>query len=195
MKSISSAITVLLFCTVVAGVYLYAVGDLKFGGGDTEPSNVNNTGFLKTPAEMRRKLAQLRLDQEKVRRRRKLTQGRKQEVVDLLKKKGVDSNADLSDDDLKYEVRSLKRYVEDIREMDSIIVKYDKPIAAIEAMLKLAEQERIADEVAISDEKAAELGKMIIDLDEKLGVDEAPDLFEEDELRSLLSDELGSPSP
>jgi len=170
---------------------MWVVGDLKFGADNKAASNVNNTGFLKTPAEFRNKLAELRMDQEKVKRRKALLLDRKQETVELLKEKGITSDSDLTDKDVKYAVRNLKRYVADIKNMDAIVARYDEPIAAIEAMLERLEQERIADEVAISDERAAELGKMLIDLDERLGADDEVDLFEEEELRGLLGDELG----
>jgi len=94
-------------------------------------------------------------------------------------------------EDTKYAVRNLKRYVADMNGMDETIKSYDKPIAAIEAMLKRIEQDQIAAEVAISDEKAEELGVMLLDLDERLGVEET-DMFEEEELRQILSSELGN---
>ncbi len=190
MKSIQNAIFVFLFCAVVAGVYLWVIGDLKFtGNSDPSETAINNTGFLKTPAEFRRKLAELRMDQDKVKRRKQLLLERKQETVDFLKEKGVTSDSDLTDKDVKYAVHNLKRYVADTKNMDTIIARYNEPIAAIEAMLQRLEQERIAEEVAISDERAMELGKMLIDLDEKLSGDEL-DVLEVEELRDMLDLEL-----
>ncbi len=189
MKSIQNALTVLLFCTVVAGVYLYFMGDLSFQGGQQKPE-VSKTGFLKTEQEFRDKLAELRLDRDKVIRRKQLLQDRKSETVELLKSKGVTADSDLNDADTKYAVQNLKRYVADLKGMDGIVEKYDKPIAAIEAMLVRIEQDQIAADVAISDEKAEQLGVMLLDLDDRLGVGDN-DVFEESELRDLLSDELG----
>ena len=189
MKSIKSAIIVLLFAALVAGVYLYIVGDLKFDGGAAKDDGPNNTGFLKTEEEFRTKLAEHRIEQEKMRRRKKLKVERKDELVKELKAKGITSTSDISDNEVKYTINNLKTAVTDIKVVDKSIGKYQEGIDAIEAMLTKLEQERLSGEVAISEEKATELGIMLLDLDEKLTAEE--NVLEEEALRELLGLELG----
>lgn len=188
MKSINSAIMVFLFSAVVAGIYLYAVGDLKLFDREIvqEPEN---EGFLKTEAEFRRKLAELRMDREKLINRKKLMVERKGETVDFLKDKGITATSDLEDSDVKYAVNNLKRAVADIKEVEKNVAKYNDSITAVEAMLVKLEQERIANEVAVSDETKIELSVMLKNLDDQL-VGEELDIFEEEELRDLLGEEL-----
>ncbi len=187
MKSIKSAIIILLFATIVGGGYLYLVGDLKLDNGKKDGSN--NTGFLKTEEEFRTKLAELRIEQNKMERRKKLMVERKDVIVTELKEKGITSTSDISDKEIKYKINNLKASVADIKTVDKSIDRYQEGINAIEAMLTKLEQERISGEVAISDEKAEELGKMLIDLDEELIEDD--NILEDEALRELLGLELG----
>ncbi len=188
MKSLKSAIIILLFATIVGGAYLYLVGDLKFDtqNNDKQP---NSSGFLKTEEEFRTKLAELRIEQEKMGRRKKMMVERKDEIVEALKEAGITSNSDITDKEIKYKVTNLKTAVAGIKVVDKSIDRYQEGIDAIEAMLTKLEQERISGEVAISDEKAEELGKMLIHLDEQLTEEES--ILEEDALRELLGLELG----
>ncbi len=188
MKSFQSAILVLVFSAAVFLAYTYVMNGLN--PTDKDPATTNNTGFLKTEPEFRNKLAELRIDQDKVVRRKKLLESRKKETVDELRSKGVTAQSDLTDKDIKYAARNLKRTVAEMKKMDETIGRYQTAIDAIEAMLKEIERDRIAEEVAISDEKAEELGIMILDLDERLSEGE-DDLFEDEELREILGMELG----
>lgn len=189
MKSVKSAIIVLLFAAVVAGVYLYLVGDLKFDGNGAKEDGPNNTGFLKTEEEFRTKLAELRIEQEKMQRRKKLMVERKEDIVKELKDKGVTSTSDISGKDVKFKISNLKTAVKDIKVVDKSIDRYQEGIDAIEAMLTKLEQERLSGEVAISEEKAKELGIMLLDLEDKLIEEE--NILEEEALRELLGLELG----
>ena len=188
MKSLKSAIIILLFATIVGGVYLYLVGDLKFDNNNND-KGPNSSGFLKTEAEFRTKLAELRIEQEKMGRRKKLMVERKDEIVTALKEAGITSTSDITAKDIKYKVTNLKKAVADIKVVDKSIDRYQEGINAIEAMLTKIEQERISGEVAISDEKAEELGKMLLDLDEKLTEEE--NILEDEALREMLGLELG----
>lgn len=186
MKSIQSAILVLAFSLTVYLAYTYLIN----GNAPVVPEpSTNNTGFLKTEPEFRNKLAELRMDQDKVIRRKSLLAGRKKETIELLKSKGITADSDLGDKDVKYAARNLKRTVAEMKKMDETVNRYQKAIDAIEAMLKELERDRIASEVAISDERAEELGIMILDLDERLSEGD-DDIFEDEELRAILGEEL-----
>ena len=190
MKSLNSAILILLFAAVVSGVYLYATGDLKLFDRD-KPANVDDDmEILKTEKDFKNKLAVLRLDREKLLRRKKLMQERKAETVQFLKDKGITSASDLGDSEVKYAVSSLKQFVADLKEVDKNVDRYTSTITAVEAMLKKLEQEAISSEVAISDEEKIRMSALIKELDDKIHGDE-DDIFEDAKLRELLGDELG----
>ena len=188
MSSFKTAIIILLFATIVTGVYMYLNGDLPANNGGRS-AGPNNTGFMTTEAEFRGKLAELRIEQEKMERRKKLMIERKDDIVTELKDKGVTSTSDISDKSIKYQVTNLKKSINGIKEVDNSIGDYQKGIDAIEAMLTKLEQDRLSAEVEISEEKAEELSIMLLDLDQKLLEDD--NLFEEEELRDILGSELG----
>ena len=190
MKSLNSAVLILLFAAVVSGVYLYATGDLKLFDRD-KPANVDDDmEILKTEKDFKNKLAVLRLDREKLLRRKKLMQERKAETVQFLKDKGITSASDLGDSEVKYAVSSLKQFVADLKEVDKNVDRYTNTITAVEAMLKKLEQEAISNEIAISDEEQIRMSALIKELDDKI-LGEEKDIFEEAKLRELLGDELG----
>lgn len=153
----------------------------------------NNSGFLKTEQELRNKLAEFRMEQDKVTRRMALLTDRKNETVALLKSKGVTSKSNLDDDkEVSLAVNNLKKDVTDINHLQGIIDQYEKGILSIESMLKEMERDRITAEVAVTEDKQIEIAKIITDLDEKLGVDAEKDILEEERLRDLLDLELGA---
>ena len=146
--------------------------------------------ILKNEKDFRNKLAVLRLDREKLSRRKKLMEERKAETVQFLKDKGVTSESDLGDSDVKYAISNLKQFVSDLEEVDKNVDRYTNTITAVEAMLKKLEQEAISNEIAISDEEQIRMSALIKELDDKI-LGEEKDIFEEAKLRELLGDELG----
>ena len=166
---------------------MFVTGDIQFVRND--PASGGSNAFLKTEEEFRNKLAELRIEQDKMKRRKSLMEQRKNEIVDELKEKGINSSSDISDKDILYKINNLQTAVADIGDVEKNISRYQEGINAIEAMLTKLEQERISNEVAISEEKAKELSMMLIDLDEKLIKDN--NILEEEALRELLGSELG----
>jgi cell division protein FtsB len=185
-------LTFLLLVALGAGLYYFLV--VKPVDQPVNP-NANNSGFLKTEAEIRNKLAEFRIEQDKVRRRIALLEDGKNKTVAYLKENGITSTSDITDKEVKLKVNSLKRDVADIKKLKDSVAEYDKAIYSIESMLEEIARNRITEEVAISDDKALEMDKIIIHLDEKLGVDEEIDILEEEELRDLLESELGESEP
>ena len=188
MSSIKSALIIVLFAALVAGVYMYATGDLKFDPNEKN-DGPNNSGFMTTEAEFRTKLAELRIEQDKMRRRKERMIENKDEIVQELKDKGITSTSEITERDVKFKVANLKKAVSGIKVVDKSIDKYQDGIDAIESMLTKLEQDRLSKDVEISEEKAEELSIMLLDLDEKLTEDD--DVLEEEALRELLGLELG----
>jgi len=188
MKSLNSAILVLVFAAVVSGIYLYTTGDLRLFDNDSANSTEDAT-FLKTEEQFRHKLAELRMDREKLQARRRLMEEGKAETVTFLKDRGITSNSDLSDADVKYAVNNLKRAISALKEADRNIERYSEGILAVEAMLDKLEQERLANEVAVSDDRKIELSAMVKRLDDEL-ITGDDDIFGDEELEALLGKEL-----
>lgn len=191
MKSFNSALMILLFAAVVSGVYLYSTGDLKLFDR-SKPGDVAGEGdFLKTEKQFRDKLAELRINHDKLLRRKKLMEERKAETVAFLKDKGISSESDLSDKEVRYAINNLKVAVADLEVVEKNAQKYTDTIASVEAMLTNMEHRAIADEVAISDEEKIQMSALIKQLDDHLLGDE-PDVLEDAKLRELLGSELGN---
>jgi len=180
---------ILLFAALVSGVYLYATGDLKlFDRGQTK---ANEGGLLQTEEQFREKLAELRINRQKLLNRKKLMEERKAETVAFLKDKGISSESDLSDKEVRYAINNLKLAVADLKVVETSAKKYTDTIASVEAMLTNIEQRALADDVAISDDEKIEMSALILHVDDELLGDE-PDIFEDEKLRELLGSELGN---
>ena len=181
-------LTLLLLVALIGCVFMYATGKVRFAGaGGDEPK----PGLLKTESQLRNKLAELRIEQDKVQRRVKLLEDQKNESVQFLKDQGVKSSADLTDDkQIRYAVNNLKRTMADIESVSGIADEYQEGINSIEAMLKDVERNRITKEIALTDEKAMEIDKIIIDLDEKLGVNDVGNVLDDDRINEILNAEL-----
>jgi len=166
---------ILLFAALVSGVYLYATGDLKlFDRGQTK---ANEGGLLQTEEQFREKLAELRINRQKLLNRKKLMEERKAETVAFLKDKGISSESDLSDKEVRYAINNLKLAVADLKVVETSAKKYTDTIASVEAMLTNIEQRALADDVAISDDEKIEMSALILHVDDELLGDE-PDIFE-----------------
>ena len=181
-------LTLLLLVALIGCVFLYATGKVRFAGADGDGPK---PGLLKSESQLRNKLAELRIEQDKVVRRVKLLEEQKNESVQFLKDQGVKSSADLTDDkQIRYAVNNLKRTMADIESVSGIADEYQEGINSIEAMLKDVERNRITKEIALTDEKAMEIDKIIIDLDEKLGVNDVGNVLDDDRINEILNAEL-----
>ena len=160
---------------------------------DVANDNLNKgSGLLKTEGQFRDKLAELKIQRDKIQRGIKRSERLKSETVAELKEKGIASGADFknsTDQDVKKKVLSLKEAVDHIGKYKKEVSYYDDAISSIQAMLEKIERERIDDSISLSEEEYLDLQKVIVDLDERLKVDTT--LLEDEELGDLLDHEMG----
>jgi hypothetical protein len=181
-----------VLATICFGILIaYVAWDFNWGTPPAAPADPNR--LPRTEKEFRDRLAALRMDQDKVRRGIVRLESKKQETVDYLKKSGVSSTADIrGKPDLEYAVRNLEGWNTEIARLRADVSKYDKAISGITTMLDEIERKRISDSVAVSDEDWIRMQSIVVDLDEKLGMDEN-DIFKDDELNAMLERDLGTP--
>ncbi|MEL7496306.1 MAG: hypothetical protein AAFN77_01760 [Planctomycetota bacterium] len=169
------------------------MGYIIYSGGwnRADPDPEQNSGLMKTEAEFRDKLTELKMQRDKVQRGVKRLNGLKAESIQYLRDKGIKSGDDYknSDDrDIKFAVKNLKEYAAQIAKIEKEVEHYDEAINGIRVMLDRIERERINKSVALSEEESFELQKIILDLNERLDVE--TDIFEDEELAELLDLEM-----
>lgn len=194
-KTTSSLISLILLGALFAVGYLWFTGQLGpriEAAGD----NMNNgSGLLKTEGQFRDKLAELKIQRDKIQRGIKRSERLKSETVAELKEQGIASGMDFkksTDPDVKKKVLSLKEAVSHIGKYNKEIAYYDDAISSIQAMLEKIERKRIDDSISLSEEEYLDLQKVIVDLDERLNVNTT--LLEDEELGELLDLEMAQPN-
>ncbi len=152
--------------------------------------------FMQTEKEFKAKVTELRMDKAKVLGQIQRLEGKRQESIDYLKSKGVKNLADVGEDiDLKYAVRNLKGWTDEIKTLQKDLGSYDAAIRSIETMLDELERKRIKESVAISEDSYIEMRQIVVDLNERLGMDKQ-DILADEELNNLLLNELADkPTP
>ncbi len=192
MKNLHSLVTLVLLAAVCVMGYLWYSGQLA---ANVDPDNGGaKSGLLKTEPEFRDKLAELRMQRDKVNRSVKRLENLKGETIDHLKSKGISSGDDYlksTDPDVKYAVVNLKAWVTEIDSIKGQLVHYDKAITSVETMLDKIERQRVSDEVTLSEDEYLELQTIIVDLGERLEVE--TDFMEDEELGELLDLEMTDP--
>ncbi len=177
---------VLVFGTVVYFQY-QAMGPVDENGP------AKQSGLLKTEAEFRDKLTELKMQRDKAQRGIRMLEREKSKSLQTLKDKGIRSSEEFKqsdDQEVKKLVINLREYNQQISKIEKQVGYYDEAISSIRVMLDQFERDRISEEVSLSEEEQLSLQKIIIDLDERLKVD--IDLLEEDELGKLLDQEMKS---
>ena len=189
MKNLHSFVTLVLLAAVCVMGYLWVVN--QRGENFDTNNGTAKSGLLKTEPEFRDKLAELRMQRDKVNRSVKRLENLKGETIAHLKSKGISSGDDYlksSDPDVKYAVVNLKAWVAEIDSIKGQLVHNDNAITGVETMLDKIERQRISDEATLSDEEYLELQTIIVDLGERLQVE--TDFMEDEELGKLLDLEM-----
>lgn len=185
-------VLVLVAAAAACITFLALGGTLGWRGGE-ETVETPAGEVLKTEQDFRDRLAALRIDRDKLVRGIQRLENKKQETMDfLVNEKGIQSSEDITDDsDVRYALRQLKGWKDEIEARQADLPKYDEAINSLEAMLAEIERKRIQEEVALSEEDYIELRKIVVDLNERLGMDEA-DPLEEEELYDMFDEEVSS---
>lgn len=190
-STLHSSITLLLFLALGFVAYLWVTDRLVPRAQVANENLSEASGLLTTESQFRDKLAELRMQRDKVNRGVKRLENLKAETVEHLKQKGINSGSDYlnsTDADVKYAVVNLKGWVAQIAKIKSEVTYYDEAISSIEVMLDKIERERINDSVSLSEDEYLDLQKIIVDLNERLEVE--TDFLEDEELGKLLDLEM-----
>lgn len=171
-----------------AGLMMYWL--LTASGKDKAAAPDRENRLPRSEKEFRDQLTVLRMKKEKLERSIQRVENQKQETVEFLRGKGVESTADLrGNPDLEYAARNLKGWSEQLNALQADVGKYDRAIAAIVTMLDEFDRRRINDSVAISEEEWIRMQSVVKDLDETLGMD-PDDILKDEEMNELLREEL-----
>lgn len=193
--NLHSFITLILLAALCVVGYLWFIGELVPRARVANENLSGTSGILKTESQFRDKLAELRMQRDKVNRGVKRLENLKGETVEHLKQKGIKSGSDYlnsTDPDVKYAVVNLKGWVAQIEKINKEVTYYDDAISSIEVMLDKIERERINESVSLSEDEYLDLQKIIVDLNERLEVE--TDILEDEELGKLLDLEMAGSS-
>ncbi len=165
---------------------------ISSAGCDTslKPVQTAKVTSRSTEAQFREKVAELRMEKNRVERAIVKLEQSRQESLEILRKKGVKSIGDVGGDDaLKFVVRNFKADTDEIAKLKENLGSYDKAINSISAMLDEIERKQVGS-VALTDDQYLHLQEIVVDLNETLGVDQN-DIFADEKLNDLLTSELG----
>ena len=106
-------------------------------------------------SEFRAKLAEFRMQKEKISRGTSRLERQKKDALDRIKAKGVKSSADIdpNDNEVQYALRNLKEIKAQIDELQSDIQSYDEAISGLDSMLVKIETRNIEEASKISEDE------------------------------------------
>ena len=162
-----------------------------FGG--CSPKQLNETqdkdGMLQTEADFREKVAELRRDKKRIENAIERASRKKRETVEFLKEKGVTRSSKITDDsEIKYALKNLVSWKAEIKKYQDQVTKYDDTINSIMAMLEKLERDRLSDEVSLTDDQRVELKSIILDLEDRLDIND-DDILQQMEWAEALDEE------
>jgi len=178
--------TVLLACLLTAGLVYFVVERPDKLAVDNGPKP------LKTEADFRDKIAEIRMNKEKLEQGIAKLEDRKLENIKFLKEKGIRSVANTEGDPAaEMAIRDLKGWTESIKDLRGQLDIFDSTISRLDGMLTKIERDMINDSVTLTEEQEVEMLAIIKGLNEKLKINE-DDPLADAELDTLLRDELGT---
>ena len=172
------------------------------GGFDRQPAVISSEKKpLTSEPDFRNKLAEIRMNKDKLQRAIKKLETRRDENIQYLREKGITKVADAKGDaNAEMALTNLKGWSESIQELSGQLDKYDSAISRIDAMLKKLERDQINAAAGLTEEEEIELLSIVKDLNDRLGVGQN-DVLKDAEMDALLNRELNrelgksSPSP
>ena len=190
MQKFANTIMIILCAALIgAGVVYFLQQNSQ---QETKQVSDDDSGFPRTEEQLRLKVAEFRMEQKRINRGIKRLEEQKQDSIDYLKSKGINSSADLPEDDadVKFAMRQLKMLSENIAARKKDAASYDDAIAALDAMQADLKRKFVNDSVTLSPDDYKDVDKIVIGLNDQLGTDTEPDLLEAQALRELLDAEL-----
>ncbi len=184
MKSI---IALLLVALLTGGVVYFV---MSRDGGETSATAEGFPKLLKTEKDFRDKVAELKRDRQKLLVAIQQLDKQKSEALQFLKDKGVTSSADITaDKEITYALNNLASAKTEVSKLTAQADEYNETILSIVAMLDKLKRDQINDKVALSDEQLIDLRRIVVDLDDRLNINEK-DILQAEERARILDEEL-----
>ena len=191
----------LLASTCLLAVCLSAL--LVVQGCQQSDKPAEKDGLLKTEADFRDKVAELRRDKKRIENAIDRLSREKQKTIAFLKEKGVTSSSKITDDsEIKYALSNLVAWKAEIQKYQGQVTRYDDAINSIMAMLDKLERDRINNDVGLTDDQRVELQAIVINLQDRLDIQEDnvlqrlewAEALDEEDLEDKVSKGDGEPS-
>lgn len=181
MKSI---VALLIVAVLTGGIVFLAMGGFSSKNGELVK---NGSGELKTESDFRDKVAVLKRDRQKLLNAIERLKLNKSKTLQELTDMGVTSSEKIDRENKKivYALNSLKGWNKEIKTLGNQVANYDEAIQSIVAMLDKLERERINQAVGLSEEQLLDLRKIVVNLDEKLEINQNDILLDEEDGRML----------
>lgn len=171
-----------LSLALVLGFYLFLSSKSQKGSDNSDP--------LVTESQFRDRLAEYRMERDKLERHIAQLQTGKEKAIEVLKKNNVSKVADAKGNfEAEVAIQTLKSSTEKIKDLSSQFAFYDKAISRIDGMLDKLEQDRIHSEVKLSEAQEIELRAIVKQLNEQLEIGKNDPLLDA-ELDQLLQENL-----
>ena len=190
MKSLALAI---FFAGITAFIVYAAMGGL--GSANTRDPDNGAKGTLTTEADFRDKLAEIKMDKDKLQRSIAKIEESRDKNLQFLKDQGITKVADAKGNpSAEIALVNLKAWTENIQSLSDQFGKYDSAISRIEGMLEKLERERINESVSLTEAQEVELRAIVMDLDDRLDIG-SNDILKDAEMDALLSNQLNPDKP
>jgi cell division protein FtsB len=147
-------------------------------------------GLPSTEVEFRDKLAEFRMERDKLDRHIKQLEDGKAKAVEVLKKNNITKVADTKGNfEAEVALKNLKSSTEKIDDLKSQFAHFDNAISRIGGMLEKLERDRIHSEVKLTEAQEIELRSIVKKLNEDLEIGKDDPLLDA-ELDKLLDETL-----
>lgn len=191
-RSVSS---LLALCLVVSGAFVVSGCSPFAKTDDKKKASADDVIDVKeTQADLKDRLARLKIKRDDIRRAKVRLVKRKQAIVSELGELGIKSPADYKnsmDDRVKLAVARLRSAATKVEHLDSTEIQFDRAIARVEAKREEMEFLILTEKAGVTRDQMVELTAMILDIDEQLGVNaDEEDISEELAIEELLTLEL-----
>jgi cell division protein FtsB len=178
----NKALFLILSLALAVGLYLFLSSNQKQPVNSKEP--------FATEAQFRDKLAEYRMERDKLERHIAQLQDGKNKAVEVLKQNNIAKVADAKGNfEAEVAIQSLKASTEKIKELTAQFQYYDNAISRIDGMLDKLERDRIHSEVKLTEAQEIELRAIVKNLNEQLEIGKNDPLLDA-ELELLLKENL-----
>ena len=182
MKSLGLVVAVAGLTALIVYAAMGGLDSLKNGNATNK-----SKGTLTTEEDFRDKLAEIKMNKDKLQRSIAKFEESRDKNLQFLKDQGVSKVADAKGNpSAEIALANLKAWTGNIKSLSDQFVKYDSAISRIEGMLEKLERERLNESVSLTEEQEIELRAIVMDLDDRLDIG-SNDVLKDAEMDAMLS--------